>query len=85
MAAAGDVCMGEYRRGMFAKVRAKNSFLLNFGKRDAADEKSQLQKDDSSSPSSSATAKSTATARADHDDSMPETTVLLLLDRFTPC
>ncbi|KAH6791590.1 hypothetical protein C2S52_002067 [Perilla frutescens var. hirtella] len=80
MAAAGEVCMGESRRGMFAKVRAKNSFILNFGKRDAADEKRQQQKDGSSSPSSSP-----ATARSDDDDTMPETTVLLLLDRFAPC
>lgn len=72
MGAASDVCMGESRRGgMFAKVRGKNPFLSSFKKSDAADQKSQQPKH---GPSSSPGV----------DDSMPETVVLLLLDRFSP-
>lgn len=76
MGAAADVsvCMEESRRGgMFAKVRAKNPFSFSLRK----DEKSQ-EPNHGSSPSP-ATAKSPAT-----EDSMPETIVLLLLDRFAP-
>lgn len=75
MGAAADVCLGESRRGMFAKVRARNPFLSNSMRKDAAA--------DSSSPSSSSpAAKSPTTAKI--EDAMPETTVLLLLDRFAP-
>lgn len=75
MGAAADVCMGESRRGMFAKVRARNPFLSNSMKKDADD--------DSSPPSSSpAAAKSPGTAKT--EETMSETTVLLFLDRFAP-
>lgn len=75
MGAVADVCMGESRRGMFAKVRARNPFLSNSMKKDAAD--------DSSSPSSSPAApKSPATAKT--EETISETTVLLFLDRFAP-
>lgn len=75
MGAAGEVCIGESGRGMFAKVRAKNPFLSSFRK---TDEKSQEPKQHGS-PSSSP-----ATTTERNEDAMPETIVLLLLDRFAP-
>lgn len=72
MAAVADVCMGELTK-LRAKVIARNPFFLKLRKGDAAKE---VEEDDSCS---------SAPAMTRSKEAMPETTVLLLLDRFAPC
>ncbi|KAL8554393.1 hypothetical protein ACS0TY_002542 [Phlomoides rotata] len=77
MAAVADVCMGELTK-LRAKVIARNPFFLKLRKADATKE---VEDDDSCSSSSS----SSSPAMTRSKEVMPETTVLLLLDRFAPC
>ncbi|KAH6819777.1 hypothetical protein C2S53_010160 [Perilla frutescens var. hirtella] len=84
MAAVADLCAGEITK-IGAKIRAKNPFLLISRKRDAAQEVEESKESKQQQPSSSsspASPKSPATAR--REESMSETTVFLLMDRFAP-
>ncbi|KAL8553301.1 hypothetical protein ACS0TY_001827 [Phlomoides rotata] len=74
-----DLCVGELTK-LRAKIRARNPFLLIFRKRDVAEEEEEKESRESSSSSTpSITPKSAA-----RQDSMSETTVFLLMDRFAP-
>ncbi|KAI3446050.1 hypothetical protein Pfo_002715 [Paulownia fortunei] len=86
MAAVADVCMGELTK-LRAKFRARNPFLLKSWKRDAPEEveESKESKGDSCSSSSSLSTTLKSPAKARSEETMPETTVLLLMDRFAPC
>ncbi|KAK6159422.1 hypothetical protein DH2020_006736 [Rehmannia glutinosa] len=73
MAAVGDVCMGELTKLRAKVIRAKNPlFLLKSWKRDASEKVEENRE-----------SKALKTAR--NEETMPETTVLLLMDRFAPC
>lgn len=83
MAAVADACIGELAK-LREKVRAKSPFLLRSWKRDAVKEagESKASKDDSSS---STAFNSPAKKPRRSEEIMPETTVLLLMDRCAPC
>ncbi|EYU37735.1 hypothetical protein ABFS82_02G028700 [Erythranthe guttata] len=72
MAAVADVCMGELAK-LSEKVRARNLFSLKFSKREATHKVGETNE-----------SKDANATRC--EDTMAETTVLLLIDRWcAPC
>ncbi|PIN16774.1 hypothetical protein CDL12_10576 [Handroanthus impetiginosus] len=83
MAAVADVCVGELTK-LRARVRERNPFFMKSVKRDCVEGVEEGKEPNKESSSSSFSAAVKSPKKGGGEEAIPETTVLLLMDRFAP-